>query len=60
MNEFIVCLRANIKTTVPNCMIEKCSKCDTKIWVAPATRQSIKEGVYKGDFLCMDCFVEGD
>jgi hypothetical protein len=34
---------------------EKCCNCENQVWVSPATRMSIKEGLYPDVFACLEC-----
>ena len=54
---FIVCNRVGMsrKPLIDGSIKERCSICKNEVWISPATIQSIKLGLYKGEIACVNC-----
>ena len=50
----VTCLRVETPSTVvPGSLVKTCWRCETAIWVSPATLQHVRDKPHR--FLCMEC-----
>ena len=54
--EVTVCIRKETPNPiVEGSTIEKCIKCKHDVWVSPATKLSIEQGIYSKTIVCVNC-----
>jgi hypothetical protein len=53
----VACMRVkNTDLIVPGSLVKACARCESSVWVSPATRDHVRDKPHR--FVCMECMLQ--